>query len=162
MIVFNFAAHWSLKRWLLGSLGLLGIVLLTLAAAIAATYVLERDSRAAAALAMRTQTDLQMYLRGLNEAVLSDGSSSATKLARDSRQQLAAGLKALLAVGTLIYRVVFARLGGEPSLACGPCDATEGGAGGEQSAAAAESSKQQALQLVQAVSVFRLGRPAAA
>jgi methyl-accepting chemotaxis protein len=92
--MFKFTAQWSLKRWLLSCLGGLAIVWSCLFALIALNFVAAREGRMAAAEAAGAQTDLQMYLRGLNEAVLSDGSSSAVKLARESGQRYGDGLKA--------------------------------------------------------------------
>jgi methyl-accepting chemotaxis protein len=91
--MFKFTARWSLKRWLLSCLGGLAVVWLCLYALIADNFIAAGESRAAAAAATRAQTDLQMYLRGLNEAVLSDGSSTARKLAIESGQRYSKELK---------------------------------------------------------------------
>jgi methyl-accepting chemotaxis protein len=93
----KFTARWSLKRWLLSCLGGLATVWLCLFAIIGHNFVDARESRTAAAAATRAQTDLQLYLRGLNEAVLSDGSSSARKLALESGQRYDKEIKAFAA-----------------------------------------------------------------
>ena len=206
-------ATWSLKRWLLTCIGAMAAVLVVGAALMATTYGASDNAHEAARHAVAAQTELERHLRGLNEAVLSEGSSSAVQLARDSAGRFDAeiallaehtvaspiglaletqvrpawervsatskallalkglsasdddsmlaygkvvglseevvravaeierqadataraaerrlvllgaacgvgGVAALLLMGTLIYRVVFARLGGEPALAC--------------------------------------------
>jgi methyl-accepting chemotaxis protein len=93
--MFGITAHWSIKRWLLSCLGGLAIIWLGVYAVVAVNFVTAREGRVTAAAAARAQTDLQMYLRGLNEAVLSDGSSAAKKLALESGQRFDSGLKAL-------------------------------------------------------------------
>ncbi|GCL64981.1 methyl-accepting chemotaxis protein [Pseudaquabacterium pictum] len=75
---------WSLRRWLLSCLGLLALVLLALACGIGALHHQATTSRDTAARASQAQTDLQVYLRGLNEMLLTDGSSTATAMVKDA------------------------------------------------------------------------------
>ena len=91
------ATSWSLRRWLLGCLGLLALVLLAVATTVAAHHHQASTSRDSAKLAGQAQTDLQIYLRGLNEVLLTDGSSSALAMARDAGTRFDTRLQALLA-----------------------------------------------------------------
>jgi methyl-accepting chemotaxis protein len=77
-------ASWSLKRLLVSLVSLLGLVMVVLAAALASTYQVAQYSSRTASLAAAAQIQLQTTLRALNEAVLSDGSSTSRKLAQDS------------------------------------------------------------------------------
>jgi methyl-accepting chemotaxis protein len=88
-------ARWSLRRILISLISALGAVMLLLAGAIATTYQAAEHSRETADRAAAAQTQLQIFLRALNEAVLSDGSSSALKLAKDSGARFAALLSEL-------------------------------------------------------------------
>ena len=71
----------------------MGAVLLALAATIATTYQTAQHGSHTASLAVTAQSQLQTTLRALNDAVLSDGSSAARKLAQES----AVSFSALLA-----------------------------------------------------------------
>jgi methyl-accepting chemotaxis protein len=91
------AAPWSLRRWLLTCLSAMAAVVLVLATLVTATELRANQSRAASALALQAQVHLERHLRGLNEAVLSDGSSTARALATASAAELGRVLQALQA-----------------------------------------------------------------
>jgi methyl-accepting chemotaxis protein len=77
-------ASCSLKRLLISLVCLLGVVMVTLATALASTYQAAQYSSQTASLAAVAQINLQTTLRALNEAVLSDGSSTSRKLSQES------------------------------------------------------------------------------
>ena len=93
-------ATWSLKRWLLTCIGAMAALLVLLAGSMAATYRASDNAHTSARHAVAAQTELERHLRGLNEAVLSDGSSGALRLARDAAQRFDAEIAALAADST--------------------------------------------------------------
>ncbi len=80
---------WSLKRWLLSCMGLLGAVLLVLFSLLAANYRMAADSRVSVALIGKAHIELQVSMRAVTEYLMSEGSTfAALKLTKDSAQNV--------------------------------------------------------------------------
>ena len=78
-------SRWSLKRWLLTCLGMLGAVLAAMAVLIGVTYRVSVDSRVTSSMASNAHIDVQIIMRSITEVLMTEGATfDSVKAAKDT------------------------------------------------------------------------------